>query len=192
MALEAENMQHGFSSGLDLKIAMHGGCLYVQDQQLEPRPSPAFPLYLVNTGAPACSTGECVEKVAHHFRLAKVNQAFANVTYAMDAALKKQSTGDMQQAIRDNHQLLINLGVVPKKVQQFIAALEAKQAAAKICGAGAIIGDQAGAVLISADNRASVNEVCNAFGYQLMSVTVLRAAFTQLEHYFFRGYIRRI
>lgn len=171
LALEAENMQHGFSSGLDLKIAMHGGCLYVHEQQLEPRPAPSFPLYLVNTGAPACSTGECVEKVSHFFRLAKINHAFANATYAMDAALKKQSVSDMQQAMRDNHQLLVDIGVVPKKVQQFIAAIEAKQGAAKICGAGSIVGDQAGAVLISIDEPSRINEVCTQFGYQLMSVT---------------------
>jgi mevalonate kinase len=49
LAHEAENMQHGYSSGLDLRVSMQGGCLYFKDNQSYSRSIPTIPLYLINT-----------------------------------------------------------------------------------------------------------------------------------------------
>src|SRR5260221_7671008 len=43
LALEAENMQHGHSSGFDLRVAQLGGCIYMHNQQIETRAAPAMP-----------------------------------------------------------------------------------------------------------------------------------------------------
>ncbi len=171
LALEAENMQHGYSSGLDLRIAQQGGCLYLHDQQIESRLVPDLPMYLINTGTPITTTGQCVEAVSSHFQSSLLKDEFAHVTKKMDEALQQQSLSRMQEAMKENHRLLIQIGVVPQRVQQFIAAIELEDAAAKVCGAGAIAGDQAGAVLVLSQDETSVKTIAQRFGYTVTLVT---------------------
>lgn len=170
LALEAEHMQHGHSSGLDLRIAMHGGCLYVHGDQLQSRALPTAPLYLVNTGAPHSTTGQCVEHAAAHFKSQGLQSDFAAVTNAFDAALIAQSADQMQSAIRENHRLLTRIGVVPNRVQQFIASIEATNAAAKICGAGSVRGDNAGAVIVLSHDESAVTQLSKRFDYQVIPI----------------------
>lgn len=170
LALEAENMQHGHSSGLDLRIAMQGGCLYMQGQNIEARAVPALPMYLVNTGTPMTTTGQCIEKAAPFFKSQQLCDEFAAVTKAMDAALQQQSWSHMQAAIRRNHQLLVRIGVVPEKVQSFISQVEIAGGAAKICGAGSVAGDHAGAVLVTTNDQAIVTSLTSRFGYNVIPI----------------------
>ena len=111
LALETENMQHGHSSGFDLRVAQRGGCLYLNEQQLQERSIPDVPMYLVNTGTPVTSTGECVEKVKSYFlQSQQLCDEFGAVTNAMDAALQQQDWRELQTAIRENHRLLTRIG----------------------------------------------------------------------------------
>lgn len=171
LALEAENMQHGHSSGLDLRVALGGGCLYMKEQAVEVRPIPALPMYLVNTGVPVTTTGQCVENVASHFTSSQLGDDFAAVTNAMDAALQQQSWRNMHEAIRQNHRLLVCIGVVPEKVQTFISQIEVTGGAAKICGAGAIAGVGAGAVLVVSDDKHVVTALTRRFGYHVIPIS---------------------
>ena len=170
LALEAENMQHGHSSGLDLRVAQQGGCLYLHDKQMEARPIPSVPMYLVNTGTPFTTTGQCVEYAARHFKSHQLADEFGVVTKAMDAALQQQAWHHMQEAIRENHRLLTHIGVVPNTVQAFISKLEAAGGSAKVCGAGAVQGDKAGAVLVMMDDIAYLTVLCARFGYSLTTI----------------------
>ena len=170
LALEAENMQHGQSSGLDLRVALNGGCLYVDKDIVEARPIPEFPLFLVNTGTPLSSTGQCVEKVAPYFASNAMKNQFAAVTRAMDSAIQQKSWSAMQAAVRENHALLVAIGVVPEKVQQFIQTIERAGGAAKVCGAGAIYGDHAGAVLVAMDDENGVKTMSERFGYNVIPI----------------------
>jgi len=171
LALEAENMQHGHASGSDLRIAQQGGCLYLYQQRIEPRPIPSLPMYLINTGTPETTTGQCVEKVSTHFQSASLGEEFGAVTKTMDAALQHQEWKTMQEAIRTNHQLLTRIGVVPEKVQQFISQIEALGGAAKVCGAGAIEGDNAGAVLVICEDPDLLSQLSQRFGYQFTTIS---------------------
>lgn len=170
LALEAENMQHGYSSGLDLRVAEKGGCLYIDQGQIQSRELPDLHLYLVNTGTPVSTTGQCVEKVAPFFKDQKIGEEFAAITRAMDTALQKKSWSDMQEAIRLNHRLLVKIGVVPEKVQQFVSELEAIQCAAKICGAGAVVGQQAGAVLVAGEEKTGIAALSTRFGFNVIPI----------------------
>jgi len=170
LALEAENMQHGRSSGLDLRIALEGGCLYMQGKNIQKRAVPELPMYLVNSGTPLTTTGQCVEKAAPHFASQQLKDDFAAVTRMMDEALQQQSWAKMQEAIRANHQLLVRIGVVPEKVQHFIAELETLGGAGKVCGAGAVAGEQAGAVLVSIEDKQIVSNLSSRFGYNVIPI----------------------
>lgn len=171
LALEAENMQHGRSSGLDLQVALQGGCIYMEEDIIHHRNVPDMPMYVVNTGSPITTTGQCVEKVAPLFNSTHLQDEFAAVTQAMDRALKQQSWQGMQAAIRANHRLLVKIGVVPEKVQQFIKEVEATQGAAKVCGSGAIQGQRAGALLVATEDGTILTTLCTKMGYNVVPIS---------------------
>ncbi len=157
LAWEAENMQHGHSSGVDVYLVLHGGCIRFQKSApKQSRPVPSRPFLLVNTGAPASTTGECVAAVAPILKNDSVLlNEFANVTDRFDRALEQNHHQNLIKAIRDNHQLLVKIGVVPKQVQEFIGSVEKSGGAAKICGAGSVYGSSAGTVLVVSDQDIS-------------------------------------
>lgn len=170
MALEAENLQHGHSSGLDLRVSLHGGCVYVKGVKIQAREIPEFDIHLVNTGTPQASTGECVKHAAEHFRSDEFCAEFGAVTDRMDAALKLQSWQGMHAAVRENHLLLTSIGVVPERVQKFVSDLEAIGGAAKICGSGSIKGHQAGVVMVLTQDEEQLAAVCRKYHYELLKV----------------------
>jgi mevalonate kinase len=170
LGLEAENMQHGFSSGLDVRVSLHGGCLYVNDGKIESRTIPNFPMFLINTGSPTTTTGESVSHAAPFFKSSSIGDDFAVVTQAMDAAFQQHNMADVMQAIRDNHHLLVKIGVVPLQVQNFISEIHALGGAAKICGAGAISGDQAGMVLVMTSDADALMNLCTQYHYDIIPI----------------------
>ncbi len=145
--LEAENLQHGRSSGIDLRVSYHGGCLQYHNGTVDKLQPPKFPIYLVNTGSPKSNTGECVSHVKQVISEELLTE-FAKVTTAFKQGLLENDIANVQQAIKNNHQLLVKIGVVPEAIQSFISMLEQQGCAAKLCGAGAVHGDKGGALMI--------------------------------------------
>ena len=131
---------------------------------------PQVPMMIVQTGTPMVTTGECVRAVEPYFQTGSMIDDFAAVTQAFDEALSLQAQQSMQACIRENHRLLVKIGVVPLKVQQLIQALEKSGAAAKICGAGSIAGDRAGVVLVLADQ--DISHIVTQYGYGMQPVRV--------------------
>ena len=171
LGLEAENMQHGYSSGLDLRVSLHGGCILVKGGEIYQREVPSLPMYLINTGMPKTTTGECVLHAAPHFKTSRLGDEFAAVTMAMDEGLQLNNALAIKEAMRANHELLVNIGVVPENVQHFIQEVEKFQGAAKICGAGAVAGDKAGVVLVITDNITELAELCARYHYTILPIT---------------------
>jgi mevalonate kinase len=167
-SLEAENLQHGHASGVDTYISLHGGCARFQQGQAEKLPLPHIPMHLVNTGVPETTTGECVAKVKEQFGESRIWDEFEAVTNELQKVLSGRDLELIQGVIRENHRLLSEIGVVPSKVQSFIAEVEKQGAAAKVCGAGAVGGDKGGIVLVCSE-KAPV-ELVDQYGYSLMSV----------------------
>lgn len=165
---EAENLQHGYSSGLDLHLALQGGCLRFEDGVTFKRALPKLPLSIIHTGVPETTTGQAVTTVAKYFKQNSIKSDFANVTNQLDLALQNDDRVRLQECIRENHQLLTHIGVVPVKVQEFIRLIEKEGGAAKICGAGAVAGDKAGMVLVFSAN--DVSHIANSYGYGVQSV----------------------
>ena len=57
---------------------------------------------------------------------------------------------------------------MPEKVQRFIADIEQWGGSAKICGAGAVDGEQGGIVLVFSEQQP--NELCAKYGYTVSPV----------------------
>lgn len=196
LALDAENKQHGKSSGIDLRVSLQGGVLYRENNQYFSANKIDFPMYLVNTGTPETTTGECVAHTKKFFETSSIGEDFAAVTKAlatvfsvchsrvggnplllsresannkMDSHLRgNDNEKDILPLIRQNHRLLVKIGAVPEKIQQFIQQVEQMDGAAKICGAGAVRGDNGGVVLIVCENQSALKKICQAFGYTLL------------------------
>lgn len=158
LAHQAENIQHGRSSGLDLQSSLHGGCHYFKEGQMRARTPSTLSFYLINTGQPLTNTGECVAAAATYFKNTQIGHDFTAVTDAMDKALQDNKLDEVILAMRENHKLLNTIGVVPQKVQQLIAEIEQQGGAAKISGAGAVKGDNAGVVLIAMEDEKALQK----------------------------------
>ncbi len=173
LAQTIEARQHGHSSGIDPATLIYAGVLqYQTGQPIQPIISPPLNAWLIDTGSPESSTGECVMAVKsqHQHNLA-LWQSFRTTTQAIALALQHNEWHKLYAGIRDNHQLLIQIGVVPKQVQAFITALHTHyKAAAKICGAGSIAGQHAGMVVCFSDQNPA--ELCHTYGYHCRAITL--------------------
>lgn len=167
LSIEIERLQHGFSSGIDSYVSLHGGCVRFQNSHATPIALPTSSFYLVNTGAPQTTTGECVMHVAKYHE-STIWDAFEQVSTHIERAVGDNNRQRLQEHISYNHALLQKLGVVPEKICRFIKKLEAQNIAAKICGAGATFGDSAGIVMFVGDTLPTA--ICQEFGYSIIQV----------------------
>lgn len=167
-SMEAEKLQHGYPSGVDSYISLHGGCALFRNQEAKSVPLPRFNLYLVNTGTPEATTGECVVAVRERYEKDVIWNDFEAVTLGLEEALRKNDMDEIRRGIAENNTLLARIGVVPEKVQRFIASVETSGGAAKVCGAGSIRGEKGGMVLVVSD--ASPVKLCEEYGYTITSV----------------------
>ncbi|MCZ7593012.1 MAG: mevalonate kinase [Kiritimatiellae bacterium] len=167
-SMDAEKLQHGFPSGVDSYISLHGGCALFRNGEAESVPLPRLRLYLVNTGTPTATTGECVVEVKNNFANDPIWNDFEAVTLELEKALRANDHETFQQMIGANQRLLERIGVVPEKVQHFAKMIEATGGAAKICGAGSVLGDNGGLLLVIAENPPV--ELCREYGYELLTV----------------------
>lgn len=168
-SLEAEKLQHGYPSGVDSYISLHGGAARFQNGAAERMPLPRFPMALVNTGTPATTTGECVSRVQSEFGADNpIWDEFDAVTRRMETAIRADDMDATLAAVRENHRLLTRIGVVPERVQAFVREVENEGGAAKISGAGAIAGEQAGMVMICGSMPTKAQLA--AWGYKSESV----------------------
>jgi mevalonate kinase len=162
LAIEAENLIHGKSSGLDIAICQAGGMHRFQQGKLTEIPCSQFSADLIHTGKPESSTGECVVQASLYLTPEKV-EAFAKTTQKVEHAITHEDPALLWNAIRENHRLLCEIGVVPKRVQQLIQEIENAGGAAKICGAGSVTGDNAGVVWVYGNNTELYKKICESY-----------------------------
>jgi len=162
-SLEAEKMQHGKPSGVDSYISLHGGCARFEQGVARSIALPRMKMFMVQTGIPQSTTGECVMEVERKFRNSGIWSEFETVTNAFEEALQRNNVQKMHWLVRENNRLLAAIGVVPLKVQQFIRDIEAWGGSAKVCGAGSVTGENGGIVLVIADVQPT--DICQKYGY---------------------------
>ena len=167
-SLDAEKLQHGRPSGVDSYISLYGGCARFQNGAATSIALPRMNMYMVQTGVPESTTGECVMEVEKKFRNSSIWDEFEAVTNAFEEALHNNDGQKIHWLVRENNRLLTAIGVVPARVQAFIKDIEQSGGSAKICGAGAVMGDRGGIVLIFADQQPT--ELCAQYGYTVSPV----------------------
>ncbi|MDB6096716.1 MAG: Mevalonate kinase [Francisellaceae bacterium] len=168
LGIELENLQHGRSSGLDVQLALNGGNVRFQAGKLQLRALPRVSYYLINTGQPHSSTGECVSAVVKHFKSLSLLDDFKAVTDFLDKAFQDNELREIQKGIEENHQLLIKIGVVPQKIQDFMKALKKLGVSGKICGAGTIRGETGGLILVI--GSADIQNLVDKYGYEILPI----------------------
>ena len=167
-SLEAEKLQHGKPSGVDSYISLHGGCARFQNGQASSLSLPRAKMFMVQTGIPMSTTGECVINVENNFSNSSIWSEFEDVTNAFELAIFDNDQQKLNWLVRENNRLLTAIGVVPKTVQRFIADIEQRGGSAKICGAGAVAGENGGIVLVFDDQQPT--ELCTKYGYTVSPV----------------------
>ncbi len=145
-----ERLQHGRGSIIDAATVCTGGLVRVENDQVEALTLPEQGLgggfYWLFTGTPASSTGACVDQVRRNFTGSPIWDEFTATTQAFEAAL--MSGESLVEPVRQNHRLLTRIGVVPAPLQRLAEQVEQAGGAAKVCGAGAVSGDQGGLMLL--------------------------------------------
>lgn len=167
-SLEAEKLQHGRPSGVDSYISLHGGCARFQQGEARAMALPRMKMFMVQTGIPDSSTGECVMEVERKFCNSIIWSEFEEVTNAFEDAIRHNNLQKLHWLIRENNRLLNEIGVVPARIRQFIHEIEQWGGSAKICGAGSVTGDKGGIVLVIADRQPT--EICSQYGYTVSPV----------------------
>lgn len=169
LARRIECRQHGKSSGIDPATLIYGGLLqYQSNLPIQRVNSQKLNAWLIDTGKPLSTTGQCVEQVRQEWADNKTCwKGFKKVTRKLVEAWSEKDSLKLKKWVRKNQQLLFKLGVVPAKVQSFIDQLESQyHAAAKICGAGSVSGDNAGMVLCISENPPYA--LCETYGYKCL------------------------
>lgn len=167
-SLEAEKLQHGNPSGVDSYISLHGGCARFEQGSARSLALPRMKMFLVHTGVPQSTTGECVMSVERGFSSSSIWSEFEAVTNAFEEAVQRNDAQQMRMLVRENNRLLTAIGVVPPVVQQFIREVEVWGGSAKVCGAGAVIGENGGVVLVLSDEKPAA--ICAKYGYDVSPV----------------------
>ncbi len=180
---EAECLVHGESSGIDiLPIFYNKPIIFNANKNTPPKAisntniqqKNNYNLFLVFTGIPQIDTKQNIEYV----KKLKKNKIFWDTlghitTDIIDSISIKNdriyiepiSYNTFIQAMKENHRLLLDLGVVPKYIQDFIENIESTNGAAKICGSGSIHGDKAGYILAFSSSEKILQSLCNKFKF---------------------------
>ncbi len=175
LAKKIERRQHGNSSGIDPATLLYAGLLTYQiNHPIQPMTihSSFLSAWLIDSGAPESSTGQCVMSVKqHHQHDNQLWQAFTNTTQHIALAIKQQKISDLKQYLNHNQTLLTQIGVVPPTIQSFITQLQTRyHAGAKLCGAGSLSGNHAGAILCFSEQAPF--ELCDTYGYTCQPITL--------------------
>ena len=166
-----ERIQHGCISKIDSAACVFGGMIKILDDKIYQKPIKLDQSwYLVNTSIPSTTTGECVAAVKDKFASSEIWNEFKEVIADIETTLINNDH-KLIDHIKRNHFLLVELGVVPKKIQTFIGQInQCPNCAAKITGAGSIHGDNGGFVLVKGDSNATL--IMDEFNYQWQHLNI--------------------
>jgi mevalonate kinase len=160
LVLETERRQHGSPSGVDGAVVLRGGVQWVERTaaglrfEALPTDLPLLgDLRVVDTGTPAQATGEVVAAVrqlrdADPLAFESLLERLEDAARRLRDALIARDGRALATAISEAQRGLERAGVVPPAVRDLVRGIEARGGAAKISGAGALVGPGAGCLVI--------------------------------------------
>jgi mevalonate kinase len=183
LAYEAEKKQHGNPSGGDNTAVCFGGFLWYRREleflrsiwQLPFRPKENVShFFLINTGKPEETTREMVAMVASRVKsqessMERIFSENEKQTRRISVALKEGLEHDVVDAMIKGERTLEEMGVVSKKVQPVIRAIEKEGGAAKILGGGGMAGG-VGFLLCYHHDPDHIATICQPYGYAIEPV----------------------
>ncbi len=164
LAFEADKIFNGNPSGGDNTTVVYGGIIQFQkDKKFRTMPASIVRNFvLLNSGKPKESTAEMVKNVANYsvenpkkFKKILIDQE--KLTLQMHDVLIKGSDTFLITTIRRAQKNLEDLGVVSKRSQALIQAIEHFGGAAKISGGGGIKGGTGMLVCFAKDSESIIN-----------------------------------
>lgn len=177
LAYKGEKFFNGNPSGVDNTTACYGGLLFFR-KEFEflktissmhakiPKPIENN-LYLIDSGKPAETTAEMVERVKHYYnrypKKADMNMyEIEKVSKRMLVSIMKEDTTMFKQCLEQNNTLLQKIGIVSSHTKQFLSDLTSL-GVGKVTGAGGKT-KGSGYILFYADNPEELKEYCNTNG----------------------------
>jgi mevalonate kinase len=172
---QLEHYQHGSSSGIDPAAIIKAECLRMKHgciKTLKFDQPCQLKAFLIDSGEPQSTTGECVFKVGQAFpKQDPIWQEFAKCNHQVMEALTSADNHSLCQAIQRNQSLLERIGVVPQKVADVCQTLNIlPSTAVKVCGAGAVQGDRAGMLLCLSSSLQTIEKTIQAFGLKAQPI----------------------
>lgn len=162
LALTIERYLHGLPSGIDHNTSLQGSvverrCDSEGGSCLTSWPADSLNLSLLgmqiyHTGAARESTGQVIAATRHRLEgndnpllasMCRNTERFSSLLHQT-----RPMPETLKAVLRDYEADLEKLGVVPPAIARVIRAIERSGGAAKICGAGALSGESAGALLV--------------------------------------------
>jgi mevalonate kinase len=169
LAHAAEKLQHGYTSGFDIRVIMNDCLIFTKNSQyIKNNKLLSTGWFIINSGSPESSTGQAVAHARNFFNDQKLLIEFSRTTEELHQAILNDDLNQCINLIRNNHRLLCKIGVVPTAVQNFIQAIETSGGAAKISGAGSVVGNRSGCLLAYGIDSLLLKEICLKFGYDLI------------------------
>ena len=170
LAKTIESRQHGNSSGLDPATILFGGLIkYQPPHPVQKLAENNINLWLIDTGIANTSTGQAVDFVKKNFPLEHaIWLKFKNISAKIEQHWLENNICELQKNICSNQLLLEEIGIVPNKVKKFLNSLN-KTSSGKICGSGAISGENAGVILCIGK---APYALCEDYGYSISPISI--------------------
>jgi mevalonate kinase len=170
LAHAAEKLQHGYTSGFDVRIIMNDCLIFSENKQyIKDNKILSTDWFIINSGSPQSSTGQAVAHARNFFNDPRLLSKFSHITKELHQAILDNNLSKCISLIKKNHRLLCRVGVVPMAVQNFIQEVEAHGGAAKISGAGSVVGSSAGCLIACGIEPLMLKQLCLQFGYELIT-----------------------